>query len=50
MSYDLGNTYITTEQTCCPGWETPFVPISQLGLLRRDKRGTFRPGSGTQDK
>jgi len=29
----------TTETLICPGWETPIVPVSQLGTPSRDKRG-----------
>ena len=42
----------TTETLICPGWETFFVPVSQLGTPSRDKRrNPFVPGlaTGTKD-
>jgi len=38
----------TTEQAFCPGWERPFVPVSQPGPPRRDKR-VLGQGTGTNE-
>ena len=41
----------TTETLICPGWETPIVPVSQLGTPGQDKRGCpFVPGLATGTK
>ena len=35
------NRFTTTKMLICPGWETPFVPVSQPGTPVRDKRGAL---------